>query len=180
MADSGSSIARMERNVEIKARIPSVDLLLPVVAGLADRGPVEILQDDTFFACPRGRLKVRVISEAEGELIFYQRADIAGPKESSYIIAPTKSPDSLRAALSLAYGQIGRVRKHRRLFLMGRTRIHLDRVEGLGDFLELEVVLERDESVQAGAALAEELLVKLGISPEQLIKDAYVDLISKA
>ena len=180
MADSGSSIARMERNVEIKARIPSVDLLLPVVAALADRRPVELSQDDTFFACPRGRLKLRVNSETEGELIFYQRADIAGPKESSYVIAPTSAPDTLRAALSLAYGQIGRVRKQRTLFLMGRTRIHLDRVEDLGDFLELEIVLERDESVQAGAALAEELLVKLGISPEQLVKEAYLDLILKA
>jgi predicted adenylyl cyclase CyaB len=82
--------------------------------------------------------------------------------------------------LSLAYGQIGRVRKQRTLYLMGRTRIHLDRVEGLGDFLELEVVLEDGESAQAGAALAGELLVKLGIAPEQLVKQAYVDLISKA
>jgi predicted adenylyl cyclase CyaB len=170
----------MERNVEIKARIPSVDLLLPVVSGLADRGPAEISQDDTFFACPRGRLKLRVNCETEAELIFYQRPDIAGPKESSYVIAPAELPDSLRAALSLAYGQIGRVRKHRTLFHVGRTRIHLDRVEGLGDFLELEVVLERDESAQAGAALAEELLVKLGISPEQLVKEAYLDLILKA
>jgi predicted adenylyl cyclase CyaB len=170
----------MERNVEIKARIPSVDLLLPVVAGLADRGPVEISQDDTFFACPRGRLKLRAFSETDGELIFYQRADIVGPKESSYVIAPTKSADSLCAALSLAYGQIGRVRKHRTLFLAGRTRLHLDRVEGLGDFLEIEVVLEQEESTRAGTALAEELLVKLDISPDQLVKEAYVDLILKA
>jgi predicted adenylyl cyclase CyaB len=169
----------MERSVEIKARIPSVDLLVPVAAGLADRGPVEILQDDTFFACSHGRLKLRTFSETDGELIFYQRSDIAGPKESSYVVAPTKSPDTLRTALSLAYGQIGRVRKHRTLFLMGRTRIHLDRVEGLGDFLELEVVLEQDESVQDGAVLAEELLVKLGILPEQLVEEAYVDLIAK-
>jgi predicted adenylyl cyclase CyaB len=171
--------SRMERNVEIKARIPSVDLLLPVAAGLADRGPVEIWQDDTFFSCQRGRLKLRAFSETDGELIFYQRPDIAGPKESSYIISPTKSADTLRAALSLAYGEIGRVRKHRTLFLKGRTRIHLDRVEGLGYFLELEVVLEQGETVEAGAGLAHELLVKLGISHEQLVQEAYIDLISK-
>jgi predicted adenylyl cyclase CyaB len=169
----------MERNVEIKARIPSVDLLFPLAAGLADRGPVEIWQDDTFFSCSRGRLKLRVLSQTEGELIFYQRPDIPGPKISSYIISPTKSPDTLRATLALAYGQIVRVRKHRTLFLIGRTRVHLDRVEGLGDFLELEVVLEQGEDVRTGATLARELLVKLGISSDQMVKEAYVDLILK-
>jgi predicted adenylyl cyclase CyaB len=170
----------MQRNVEVKARILSVELLLPVVASLADRGPIELSQDDTFFCCARGRLKLRVLPQAAGELIFYQRPDIAGPKESSYIIASTNSPDTLRDVLSLAYGEIGRVRKHRTLFLVGRTRIHLDRVEGLGDFLELEVVLQPEESAEAGAALAQELLAKLGISPEQRVEEAYVDLLAKA
>jgi adenylate cyclase class IV len=167
----------MERNVEIKARIPSVEFLFPMAARLADQGPMEIAQDDTFFACLNGRLKLRAFSETDGELIFYQRVDTAGPKESSYIIAPTKTPDILRAALSAAYGQVGRVRKRRILFLAGRTRIHLDRVEGLGDFLELEVVLKPEESTEAGAAIANALLEKLGVSPRQLVDKAYVDLL---
>jgi predicted adenylyl cyclase CyaB len=168
----------MERNVEIKARIESVDALLRVAAMLADRRPTEMFQDDTFFACPRGRLKLRAFSHSEGQLIFYRRPDAAGPKESSYIISPTTSPDTLREALSLAYGQTGRVRKHRTVFLLGRTRMHLDRVEGLGEFLELEVVLGQHEPVEAGISIANELLGKLGVSPRQLIKEAYVDLLS--
>src|SRR6266404_2966481 len=128
----------MPRNVEIKARIESVDALLPRVQAIADSGPTEIFQDDTFFQCPNGRLKLRAFSEASGELIFYQRPDRAGPKESFYVISATTSPDTLREALSLAYGQCGRVRKHRALFMVGRTRIHLDKVEELGHFLELE------------------------------------------
>ena len=167
----------MPRNVEIKARIESVDTLLPRVQAIADSGPTEIFQDDTFFSCPNGRLKLRAFSESAGELIFYQRPDMAGPKESFYVISPTASPDTLREALSLAYGACGRVRKHRTLFRAGRTRIHLDRVDGLGHFLELEVVLSEGESTETGMGIARELLATLGISPQQLIEGAYVDLL---
>lgn len=167
----------MPRNVEIKARIESADALLPRVQAIADSGPTEILQDDTFFHCPNGRLKLRAFSDNSGELIFYQRPDRAGPKESFYVLSPTVSPDTLREALSLAYGQTGRVRKHRTLFMAGRTRIHLDRVDGLGDFLELEVVLMENEPTEAGITIAHGLLARLGVSPQQLIDGAYVDLL---
>jgi predicted adenylyl cyclase CyaB len=168
----------MARNVEIKARIESVEALTPRAAALADQGPTEIVQDDTFFACPKGRLKLRAFSATSGQLIFYQRPDQAGPKESFFLISPTSAPDTLREALTLAYGQAGRVRKHRTLFLAGRTRIHLDRVEDLGDFLELEVVMADGEPVEAGVAVAHDLLAKLGVSPTQLIERAYVDLLN--
>ncbi|WP_043422051.1 class IV adenylate cyclase [Cupriavidus basilensis] len=170
----------MPRNIEIKARIASVDALLPRVAPLADRGPELILQDDTFFACPNGRLKLRAFPSGAGQLIFYARADQAGPKESHYILSATAEPDSLRAALTAAWGENGRVRKTRTLFLVGRTRVHLDRVQGLGDFLELEVVLADGEPAQAGVAEAHALLGKLGITPGQLIETAYVDLLRAA
>jgi len=168
----------MARNVEIKARIESVEALKQRAAALADQGPTEIVQDDTFFACPNGRLKLRAFSATSGQLIFYQRPDRAGPKESFFLISPTSSPDTLREALTLAYGQAGRVRKHRTLFLSGRTRIHLDRVENLGDFLELEVVMADGESTEAGVAVAHDLLAKLGVAPGQLIERAYVDLLN--
>jgi len=165
------------RNVEIKARIESVDALEPRAAALADEGPTEIVQDDTFFACPSGRLKLRAFSEKDGQLIFYRRPDQAGPKESFFLISPTSSPDTLREALTLAYGQAGRVLKRRTLYLAGRTRIHLDRVEGLGDFLELEVVMAEGEPAEDGVAVAHDLLAKLGSAPGQLVERAYVDLL---
>lgn len=166
----------MARNVEIKARIENVAALTPTVAALATEGPIEIAQDDTFFACDTGRLKLRAFANDSGELIFYQRVNQAGPKESFYIRSPTSSPETLRESLSLAYGQIGRIRKYRTLFLVGRTRVHLDRVEGLGHFLELEVMLVGDESTEQGIREASELMDKLGIRPEQLIEGAYLDL----
>jgi predicted adenylyl cyclase CyaB len=166
----------MARNVEIKARIASVEELAPRVAELADWGPLEMLQDDTFFACASGRLKLRIFSDTEGQLIFYRRLDIAGPKESFYLISPTTSPRTLLEVLSLAYGQIGRVKKHRTLFSIGRTRVHLDCVEDLGHFLEFEVVLGENELTDAGVAIVHDLLGQLGISPGQLIEGAYVDM----
>src|SRR5262249_20973409 len=127
----------MARNVEIKARIQSIEASAEKISAIADEGPIEMLQDDTFFTCERGRIKLRAFSPTEVPLFFYQRPNEKGPKESSYIISPVAAPDSLREALSLAYGQVGRVRKHRTLSVVGRTRVHLDRVEGLGQFVEL-------------------------------------------
>ncbi len=167
----------MARNVEIKAHIEGVESMAPLAAALADGGPVEIFQDDTFFVCPNGRLKLRVLSPDEGQLIFYRRSDIKGPKESFYLISPTTKPDALRESLSLAYGQIGRVRKKRILFMVGRTRIHLDRVEDLGDFIELEVVLSDGEKRETGEAIARDLINRLAILPDQLIEEAYIDLL---
>lgn len=169
----------MARNIEIKARVASLAAVKSLAAALSGKEPVAIAQDDTFFACPDGRLKLRAFSDGTGELIFYRRADDTGPKESFYVISPTSSPDTLRDALGLAYGVIGRVRKQRLLFMAGRTRIHLDRVEGLGEFLELEVVLRDGESAEAGMAEARELLASLRITPEQLVSGAYLDLLAQ-
>jgi predicted adenylyl cyclase CyaB len=169
----------MSRNIEIKARIENADAWSAKITVLADEGPTDIAQDDTFFRCDTARLKLRAFSGGTGELIYYRRADEYGPKESFYLRSPTAAPDSLRECLTLAYGQVGRVRKHRKLFLVGRTRVHLDEVERLGHFLELEVVLADDEPAEVGVREARELMEKLDIKPHQLIDDAYVDLLAR-
>jgi predicted adenylyl cyclase CyaB len=169
----------MSRNIEIKARVESIESLVPRAAELATEGPFEIEQDDTFFACQAGRLKLRAFSRTSGELIFYRRADQRGPKESFYVRSPTSEPESLRESLTLAYGQVGRVRKHRILFLVGRTRVHLDQVESLGHFLELEVVLAEGEASEVGVREATDLMRKLGVQQHQLLEEAYVDILAQ-
>ena len=169
----------MPRNIEIKASVESIEALLPKAAALASEGPIDIEQDDTFFRCESGRLKLRAFSGTEGQLIFYRRANQQGPKESFYVITPTASPETLREALSLAYGQVGRVVKKRTLLLVGRTRVHLDRVRDLGQFLELEIVLEDGEPSEVGVTEARALMAQLGVEPSQLIEGAYVDLLSQ-
>lgn len=168
----------MARNVEIKAQVDSLDVIEPLAAALSGQEPVSLQQDDTFFTCTHGRLKLREFGDGTGELIFYQRADDTGPKESFYVISPTDAPDTLRETLTRAYGAIGRVKKQRRVFMAGRTRIHLDRVEGLGNFLELEVVLQDGESAAAGMQEAHSLMAGLGITAAQLVPGAYLDLLA--
>lgn len=169
----------MARNVEIKARIDSVAAVEHLAAALSGQEPAYVDQDDTFFACANGRLKLRAFADGSGELIFYRRPDDTGPKESFYVISPTDTPDTLREALALAYGVVGRVKKQRTVFMAGRTRIHLDRVEDLGEFLELEVVLRDDETVEAGMEEARTLMAGLGVTPGQLLSGAYLDLLAK-
>jgi predicted adenylyl cyclase CyaB len=123
-------------------------------------------------------LKLRTGSENSGELIFYRRDNQSAPKESFYQRFPTSDPQSLRELLVQALGHIGRVEKVRTLFLCGRTRIHLDRVGGLGDFLELEVVLADHESPAQGITEAHELLIQLGIGEPQLVEGSYLDLLA--
>jgi adenylate cyclase class IV len=169
----------VSRNIEIKARIDSVETLTAKAAALADEGPIEIAQDDTFFRCHSGRLKLRAFSDGTGELIFYRRANQLGPTESFYVLSPTSAPDSLRESLSLAYGQVGRVRKRRVLYMVGRTRVHIDKVEQLGNFLELEVVMTDGEPSDAGICEARRLMESLDVKSHQLIEDAYVDLLAQ-
>ena len=171
----------MPSNVEIKARIVSVDALLPLARALCDDDhPQLIHQDDTFFDAPHGRLKLRVFGDGSGELIHYHRPDEDGPKLSDYVLAPVPEPESLREALARACGLLGRVRKERIMLLAGTTRIHLDRVDGLGDFLELEVVLAEGQTEAEGVAIADALMAQLQVQPSQLVRGAYLDLLRAA
>lgn len=169
----------MARNVEVKARLEAgIEALLPRARALADGPPERIEQDDTFFACAAGRLKLRDFGDGTGELIAYQRADAAAPKLSDYVRAPTTDPAALREALARAQGAIGRVRKTRWLLRAGATRIHLDRVDGLGEFMELEVVLHEGQSVAEGEAIAEALMAQLGLRADDRLAGAYLDLLA--
>lgn len=170
----------MPQNIEIKARIRDMDAVEALASRLSD-GPGETLkQRDVFFHAPRQRLKLRFLAPDLGQLIAYERADEAGPKLSRYLIAPSSEPHRLEQVLEQALGVRAVVQKTRRLYRVGRTRIHLDRVEGLGPFLELEVVLREGETPEAGHAEARALMARLGVAPEDLVQGAYVDLLEKA
>jgi predicted adenylyl cyclase CyaB len=127
----------------------------------------------------RARLKLRILGPERGELIRYERPDVADTKCSRYLIARTRDPDVLLDILSKTLGVSGRVKKERTLYLIGQTRVHLDRVEDLGDFLELEVVLRPDQAESDGRRIAEALLAGFGIGQDQLIAEAYVDLMAR-
>jgi predicted adenylyl cyclase CyaB len=171
---------RPARNIEVKARVADLASLRSRVALLAPL-PCEVLaQTDTFFAVPRGRLKLREFSDGSGELIFYERPDRAGAKESSFLRYPCREPRALAMVLGHAFGVRGVVEKRREVFMIGRTRVHLDEVRGLGSFLEIEVVLDDGEAAASGERVARELLTAFGIRETALVARAYIDLLEES
>jgi adenylate cyclase class IV len=170
----------MGRNVEIKARVGDPDRVRRLAARIAGGEPEVLRQDDTFFVAGRARLKLRRLRGGRGELIAYDRPDGRGPRASIYRVLVTERPDDLGELLGDALGVRGRVRKTRELYLAGQTRIHLDDVDGLGHFLELEVVLRPGQSDEDGMRVARELMARLEVPESALVPVAYVDLLDAA
>jgi predicted adenylyl cyclase CyaB len=169
----------MPANIEIKARVRDFAGIRSRAEKLSDT-PVEVIpQVDTFFNVPHGRLKLRVLAPDCGQLIYYTRPDQEGPKRSDYHITLTSDPENLKRVLELAYGIRGVVKKTRYLYLVGQTRVHLDDVEGLGQFMELEVVLREGQGDAEGQAIAEGLMASLGVERGDLLEGAYMDLLEK-
>jgi predicted adenylyl cyclase CyaB len=167
----------MATNIEIKARVDDFEALKARAASLSDQTLAILMQEDTFFHSAKGRLKLRVLAPDRGQLIYYERTNQGGPKRSDYHLAETRDPENLKTTLSLALGVRGVVRKTRYLFMAGQTRIHLDEVEGLGQFMELEVVMQEGQSDAEGQAIAEDLMRRLEVRQEALLEGAYIDLI---
>jgi predicted adenylyl cyclase CyaB len=165
----------MNRNVEIKARVPDLEPIAAVLRGRSGT-PTRLSQCDTFFRCASGRLKLREETDA-AELIFYRREITPHAKESRYWRSPIPDPVAQKSLLEAAYGIEGVVKKSRLLFLIGQTRVHLDVVEDLGSFVELEVVLTAHQTVSEGTQIAEQIMRELGIRPEDLVGEAYVELL---
>ena len=170
----------MASNIEIKARVRDFAEIQRRAEKLSDT-PVQVIpQEDTFFQTPQGRLKLRVLAADRGQLIYYTRPDQEGPKRSDYHIYYTSDPQNLKRVLELAYGMRGVVRKTRYLYLVGQTRVHLDEVEGLGQFMELEVVMQAGQSDAQGQEIAEALMASLGVERGDLLDGAYMDLIKSS
>jgi adenylate cyclase len=167
----------MPANIEIKARARNFADLRTRAEALSDSPGQVIAQEDTFFQTAKGRLKLRQLAPDLGQLVYYERTDASGPKRSDYILAGTSEPLALKAALTAALGVRGVIRKRRTLYLVGQTRLHLDEVDGLGEFMELEVVLRPEQSDAEGQAIARDLMTRLGVQEEDLLEGAYMDLL---
>lgn len=129
---------------------------------------------------PRGRLKLREEPDAVATLIAYERPDLAGNKESRYRLVEVPEPAELREALAAALGIAGVVGKARRLFIHEGVRIHLDRVDGLGDFIEFEGIVAAGDDPRRFGVLLDSLRGSLGIRDEDLLRESYSDLLRAA
>lgn len=169
------------RNVELKARDPEPEatLAMALAHGAEDLGVLE--QRDTYFAARSGRLKLREQRRGDGaataELIAYVRADEAAARTSAYQLVPVPDPAALTAALDAALGITVVVAKRRRLLLWQDVRIHLDAVEGLGTWVELEAVAAPDGDLAAEHAKLAELRDVLGMADERVVAEGYAALL---
>ena len=169
----------MALNIEIKARARDFQRQKALAQDLAGKLEAELHQRDVFFESPTGRLKLRYLGRDKGNLISYQRQNQAGPKSSHYQIFKTDQPRRLEQTLRHGLPVRGVVEKVRYLYLVGQTRIHLDDVHGLGHFLELEVVMKPEQSVEDGEKIAREIMKTLEIDTEDLVDCAYLDLMER-
>src|SRR3954454_7598900 len=144
-------MAPPRRNVELKARDPEPERSLERARALGAEDRGELRQRDTYFFTSRGRLKLREQDPGGAELIAYERADEAAARESRYRIAPVADPAAVREALDAALGTTVAGGKRRRLRVWEDVRIHLDTVEGLGAFVELEGVAAEGSDLSADA-----------------------------
>ncbi|KAK7063165.1 hypothetical protein SK128_026170 [Halocaridina rubra] len=172
----------MPRNIEIKASVTDVEELHRRAKELSNSNGTILHQEDTFFNSAQGRLKLRVIKGEKEELIYYERPDQDGPKCSDFIKVNGKEGElsgDMSLLLTRCLGVKGKVKKTRTLYMVGQTRVHVDAVEGLGNFMELEVMLNNDQTIKDGEKIARELQEKLGVNEDDLCSGAYMDMILK-
>jgi homotetrameric cytidine deaminase len=165
------------RNIELKARDPRPERTLELARALGAEDRGEIAQRDTYFARARGRLKLREQSPGDTELVQYRRADAPEARESDYRRVPVADAGALREALDAALGTLVVVEKRRRLLMLEGVRIHMDAVEGLGDFVELEAVAAAGSDLTEERGKVERLRGGLEIAEEALVAQSYSDLL---
>ncbi len=165
----------MPQNLEIKARIQNLQQTQTQAERLGATFSGEIKQVDTYYNVPEGRLKLREFEDGRGELIFYKRPEQALQRWSTYQIYPTHNAASLRLVMSEALGVKVLVKKSRLIYHWKNARIHLDLVEGLGEFLEFEVLVVEGE--QQAEILMMELREFFHVEEENLIRCSYAELV---
>jgi len=167
-------------NIELKARLPSLDKAREIASRLATDRLEDQHQIDTYFHCKQGRLKLREINRERAELIWYERPDQSEPKASNYCLVPMDDPAAAKQSLVAALGVRQVVEKHREIYLYDNVRIHLDRVVNLGEFLEFEAVLGPDVGAEEGNAQVKYLREQFGIASSDLLTGSYADFADEA
>lgn len=163
------------KNLEIKSRIANFDEAEHICERLGATCRGVLYQTDTYFNVSRGRFKLRVCEGGESYLVYYQRPDQSGPKISDYLMADV--PPAVYQVLEAALGVIAQVRKTRTLYLWENVRIHLDRVETLGEFLEFEAVQAEGMSQADEKRKVQFLMKEFGIEEKALLASSYLDMI---
>jgi adenylate cyclase len=167
-------------NIELKARCDDLERLRTACVSLGAEAEEPERQIDTHFAVAQGRLKLRESLRSGAELIHYVRPDVAGVRESHYEIVQIDDAEGLKALLKRALGVQAVVAKRREVYLIGNVRVHLDKVQGLGGFVELEGIVDHPAELFHVAEEVRRLEQALKIDRPSLVKESYADLVAKA
>ncbi len=172
------------RNLEAKFQLNDLEAARTTALSLGYTSSAAFIQRDTFFVVAHGKLKLREQPPAAW-LIHYERDREGGLMLSRYEIVPVADPRRTREMLAHALGVLAEVRKHRSLLTRRNVRLHLDRVETLGNFGEIEAVLHEEsdkdagESAESARAPVDQLLAALGVSAGELIEVSYFELMMR-
>jgi predicted adenylyl cyclase CyaB len=161
-------------NVEIKARCAHPEQVRSVLVQRKARFAGRDHQVDTYFHVEQGRLKLRE-GNIENALIHYRRPNESGPKTSDVLLYP--SSPGLKEILVAALGVLVAVEKQREIYYLENVKIHLDQVEGLGSFVEIEAAGDENAERRALLGQCRELMTAFGVREEDLVAESYSDLL---
>lgn len=170
----------MPKNYEIKAWVPNISSAFKsaeeYISSYKNSSHFTEKQKDIYYKVPSGRLKLRIINGTKGNLIYYSRKEKRGRRVSYYSIYASDDPMNIDRLLRKVFRVSVTVSKKRDVFIAGNTRIHIDRVYSLGNYLEFEIIFN---SFKAATNKMNRLINHFGLENQQLIKHSYSDLILK-
>lgn len=164
-------------NIEIKARSSDRNRIRKILTSSnADFKGIDY-QIDTYFNINNGKLKLRE-GNIENHLIFYSRENKSGPKQSNVILYKPNPVSNLKDVLTNALETLVVVDKKREIYFINNVKFHLDDVNGLGTFVEIE-------AIDSDGSIGKEKLVGqcnyysnlFQIKNEDLVAESYSDLL---
>ncbi|HHH52666.1 MAG TPA: CYTH domain-containing protein [Bacteroidetes bacterium] len=165
------------KNVEIKAKCFEPEKVEKVLLeNGADYKGLDH-QTDTYFNVRTGRLKMRQ-GNIEKSLIYYDRPNRKGPKQSTFNLYKSDNLEELKPLLESSLGIMVEVKKHRKIFFIDYVKFHIDEVEGLGSFVEIEAGdLDNTKSVTELREKCDYYMRLLEIKEENLVNISYSDML---
>ena len=166
-----------KKNYEIKTSIDNYSATKNIVLKLSGKNKIirkKEIQKDIYYRIPQGRLKLRIINNKSGTLILYNRNESKKLRVSNYILTNTKDFSNLHLTLSKLFPVLVIVEKVREIFLLENIRIHLDKVNNLGEFLEFEVVFNSFDKAKKQMMF---LIDYFELNKRKFIKKSYSDLL---
>ncbi len=167
----------MHLNVEIKARCADPAAIRNYLLSHKAEFKGTDHQTDTYFHVAHGRLKLRQ-GNIENSLIHYERSNQPGPKTSAVNMMKLTDGKTLHSVLSAALGVKTEVIKKREIYFIDNVKFHIDEVEGLGNFVEIEAI-DFDGSVgeEKIRQQCEYYVKELQIEAADLLTHSYSDML---